>query len=224
MRKINYLRKAAEKNEDSPMIEEWDDGELSDASKAVENRRNLKGTSYLDETGKRFSFIYRAVNADEWLFKPMDYVTMSTKFAHEHAEHNLVVDEEDQHVLSLMVKSELIFNASNPGEYFYDGPEVKGKRHVGKVYQSLRSINMNLGRANRYLNKFSDKGLIPGGLADDSDESDFNPEELAKGIKVEMEHTDDEEVAKEISMDHLYESEDYYKFLSKMEKEMKESE
>jgi RNase H-fold protein (predicted Holliday junction resolvase) len=39
------------------------------------------------------------------------------------------------------------------------------------------------------------------------------PEELAVGIKVEMEHTDDPEEAKKIAMDHLAERPDYYKKL-----------
>lgn len=41
--------------------------------------------------------------------------------------------------------------------------------------------------------------------------------ELIKGIKVELEHTDDEKVAKEIAMDHLYEDPHYYSKLKKME-------
>jgi hypothetical protein len=42
------------------------------------------------------------------------------------------------------------------------------------------------------------------------DESDFNPEELQKGIGIEMEHTDDEETAKTIALDHLTENPKYY--------------
>ena len=41
------------------------------------------------------------------------------------------------------------------------------------------------------------------------------PAELAKGIKVEMEHTDDVEVAKKIAMDHLAENPNYYSDLEK---------
>ena len=39
--------------------------------------------------------------------------------------------------------------------------------------------------------------------------------ELAKGIKVEMEHTSDPEVAKKIAMDHLAENPNYYSDLEK---------
>lgn len=42
-------------------------------------------------------------------------------------------------------------------------------------------------------------------------------EQLKKGLKVEMEHVKDEDVAREIVMDHLYEDPKYYDKLSKME-------
>ena len=41
--------------------------------------------------------------------------------------------------------------------------------------------------------------------------------EFKKGIEVEMEHTDDESVAKEIAIDHLWEDPDYYSKLEKVE-------
>ena len=41
------------------------------------------------------------------------------------------------------------------------------------------------------------------------------------GIKVEMEHVDDESLAREIALDHLFEIPDYYTRLDKMEKEAK---
>lgn len=64
------------------------------------------------------------------------------------------------------------------------------------------------------------KDKIPGGKADKKKPSDFDPETIAKGIKVELEHTDDPELAKEIVLDHLTEFEDYYEALDKMEKEL----
>ena len=51
-------------------------------------------------------------------------------------------------------------------------------------------------------------------------EKDVPPEELKKGIDIEKEHIDDEEVQKKIALDHLAESHDYYKGLDKMEKEL----
>ena len=49
-------------------------------------------------------------------------------------------------------------------------------------------------------------------------EEDVDAEELAKGIKVEMEHTDDPEEAKKIALQHLAELKDYYSRLEKIEK------
>lgn len=43
--------------------------------------------------------------------------------------------------------------------------------------------------------------------------------ELAKGVKVELEHTDNADVAREIALDHLDEYPDYYDRLEKVEKE-----
>ena len=42
--------------------------------------------------------------------------------------------------------------------------------------------------------------------------------QLALGIRVEMEHTDDPREAREIALDHLMELPDYYSRLAKMEK------
>jgi hypothetical protein len=60
--------------------------------------------------------------------------------------------------------------------------------------------------------------VIGGGLADDKSAKDFDKVELEKGVLVEMEHTTDRKIAKEIAMDHLTEDKDYYKKLAKMEK------
>lgn len=49
----------------------------------------------------------------------------------------------------------------------------------------------------------------------------FINEQLIKGIKVEMEHTDNPEVARKIALDHLYENPFYYEYLDKMEEELK---
>lgn len=61
--------------------------------------------------------------------------------------------------------------------------------------------------------KFKDR--IKGGMADDKLPSDFDQDQLIKGIKVEMEHTDNMLTAKEIAMDHLTEDPRYYDKLAK---------
>lgn len=59
------------------------------------------------------------------------------------------------------------------------------------------------------------------GLADKKNitEKDVDPNELAMGIKVEMEHTNNPATAKKIALDHLAEIPDYYTRLKKMEQD-----
>lgn len=56
-----------------------------------------------------------------------------------------------------------------------------------------------------------------GGLADFAPDDNFDAEQLKMGIEVEMEHTDDPKMAKEIAKDHLKEDPKYYTKLKKME-------
>lgn len=92
------------------------------------SRHSQKGRSYSEVKGKRWVAIYRAVDADEFYINQMDYVTLSRKFAIGHAEHEAAVDDQDQHVLYTTVKAEHVFEAPNPGEWFYDGPRVRARR------------------------------------------------------------------------------------------------
>jgi hypothetical protein len=48
-------------------------------------------------------------------------------------------------------------------------------------------------------------------------EDDVDPEQLSMGIRVEMEHTGHESIAKKIALDHLAEDPKYYTKLKKME-------
>lgn len=60
-------------------------------------------------------------------------------------------------------------------------------------------------------------GVLPGGYADKAGKkvSDVDQEQLRKGVKVEMEHTTDPKIAREIAMDHLTEHPRYYDKLLK---------
>lgn len=62
------------------------------------------------------------------------------------------------------------------------------------------------------------KDKLKGGAGDNRPDSDFDEKALQKGIKHELEHTDDESVAKEIAKDHLTEDPNYYDKLDKIEK------
>ena len=67
----------------------------------------------------------------------------------------------------------------------------------------------------RYKRIFKED-LLPGGIGDNSKDSDFDKKEITLGNKVEKEHTDDIEIAKEITRDHLSEpgNERYYSDLA----------
>lgn len=62
--------------------------------------------------------------------------------------------------------------------------------------------------------------ILPGGLADNLTDDTFIAEQVAKGIEVELEHTDSIEVAKDIAKDHLVENPKYYNHLEEMEDSM----
>jgi len=75
--------------------------------------------------------------------------------------------------------------------------------------------NYSMLKIKRKIKEFKDQ--MPGGVADKMLPSDFDSEQLQKGIKHELEHTKDIKIAKEIAMDHLAEDPVYYDKLEKIE-------
>ena len=89
-----------------------------------------------------------------------------------------------------------------------------------------------------YTSKSKDIERIPGGKAKGHDCSEYNSTQLQKGLVIEQEHIEGsdlpkkvkDDVAREISKDHLEESQDkkgkkggkYYDKLQKLEKRIKE--
>ena len=70
---------------------------------------------------------------------------------------------------------------------------------------------------NTYIKTSSRCDILPGGLADKKEITDFDEKDLEQGTKVELEHTKYKNIAREITMDHLTEDKDYYKKLKKIE-------
>ena len=62
-------------------------------------------------------------------------------------------------------------------------------------------------------------GFIYSGLFAKSNKGiqDIDPEQLRMGVSVELEHTDNELIARKIALDHLVEIPSYYTLLAKME-------
>jgi hypothetical protein len=56
---------------------------------------------------------------------------------------------------------------------------------------------------------------LPGGVGDNTPTDKVDPNQLSIGVQVEMEHTNDPEIAQEIAMDHLTEDPEYYTKLIK---------
>ena len=70
------------------------------------------------------------------------------------------------------------------------------------------------------------KDHIPGGRADKKTPSDFNHKSIEKGKDIEFEHTNDPDIAREITMDHLEEFPEYYSDkngLPEMERKLKDT-
>lgn len=78
-----------------------------------------------------------------------------------------------------------------------------------------------LGAGAYWLFKDDDKplNLLPGGKGDNLDEEDVDQDELMKGLEVEMEHTTNKKIAREIALDHLAEDPEYYTKLEAIHKE-----
>jgi len=55
-------------------------------------------------------------------------------------------------------------------------------------------------------------------------DSDYDEQQLKRGIKIELEHGQSEPLAKRICKDHLDENPKYYDYLDEMEKKMKKAE
>ena len=79
-------------------------------------------------------------------------------------------------------------------------------------------FGVELAKALRLVLSLTKGGKIPGGLASEKSPVDFDRKQLADGTAVELEHTSDRAIAREIAMDHLTEDPDYYRKLKKIEK------
>ena len=66
----------------------------------------------------------------------------------------------------------------------------------------------------RFLTSLRDR--LPGGKASGMSPRAFDPEQLKIGMRVELEHTPDPRIAREIAMDHLAEDPTYYTKLARV--------
>lgn len=116
---------------------------LQDLAGIQESEREL-GKRLSDTQGKQKVWVYRAVGPGITNFYDRDYVTLSKKFAIEHAENNHIYNEEQQQVIRALISTENLYDAANPGEYLYSGPELQGKVYYvtkGLDYEGFEELS-----------------------------------------------------------------------------------
>jgi len=100
---------------------------ISEVLKEEFNGARELGAPLSSKTNNTYITAYRAVDGGVENFFDKDFVTLSKKFAIEHAESNHIVYEEQQKVIAALISTENIYEATNPGEYLYSGPDKKGR-------------------------------------------------------------------------------------------------
>jgi len=106
------------------------------------------------------------------------------------------------------------------------GMTYSGSNEHGGIWYDKKGRTYIINYDKKYAEKLNTKkknfgsytpNNIKGGLADNINPKYFNQLELGKGIKVELEHTNDPKIAREIATDHLSENPKYYEELEKIE-------
>jgi hypothetical protein len=91
-------------------------------------------------------------------------------------------------------------------------------------YVQKRMLNKDFDDSSKEPVVAAKKDIIPGGNADKKSPSDFSKKDVERGKAIEKEHTNNDDIAKEITIDHLEEHKDYYVGLEHMENALKEIE
>jgi len=124
-------------------LEKWD---IIDKKIIAEDDDRKLGKSLADKISSPFVVIFRAAPKDIFEFRNKDYITLSKKFAIEHAENNHVYHEEPFHVIQALVPTKNVYDAYNPGEYFFSGESKKAKEiYMSKgpdEYEGLDELNL----------------------------------------------------------------------------------
>jgi hypothetical protein len=116
-----------------------------------------------------------------------------------------------------------IIGKQDTWELYIDGATLSGR---GSMHDSLQdAFNASQENVQEDLDEppFETKTYTPEEIADHHEVNlSMIDHELRKGMAVEMEHTNDMQVAMEITLDHLYEMPNYYSKLSDMEGNLSE--
>jgi len=134
------------------------------------------------------------VPSDKWAKYPLPYDTKM-----EFAEGDEEIDDEE---LTMSVPQGEMDDANNPANLDIN---------QNATPDDGMSLEPESDEVEQIANDKEEVGeLIPGGKGDGKSPLEFTPDQILKGMKVEMEHTDDPMFALEITMDHLTEDPEYY--------------
>jgi hypothetical protein len=93
--------------------------------------------------------------------------------------------------------------------------KINGKNQIVDYSPEIEEIMKQSISGN--IDKEKSAQVLEGGVGDETEASDVDPEQLKEGLSTEEEHTDDEKEAEEIALDHLTEDPEYYSKLKEME-------
>jgi len=94
----------------------------------------------------------------------------------------------------------------------WGGWKLQGEYPLAGQTLLLGGVGTVLYNGRNYM-RIQREGLIPGGYAAGKSAKDFDSSQLRAGMRVEMEHTTEPDIAREIAMDHLMEDPRYYEKL-----------
>lgn len=93
----------------------------------------------------------------------------------------------------------------------------EGDDYMGPDIKKLLAPVIAKAAAADKISRSGQNDLLPGGEADNLPDREFSAPALAEGAKHEHEHTDNDQIAKEIAKDHLQEDPAYYKKVEAIE-------
>jgi hypothetical protein len=108
--------------------------------------------------------------------------------------------------ITVALRRKGVLQENNVGKF--DAPTSRGELKAAAEFS----------RSGAKLSRSGQKDLLPGGKADNVPDREISTPALAEGAQHEREHTDDDQVAKEIAKDHLQEDTAYYEKIKKIEK------
>lgn len=213
-----YLRVAGDRGAENILSNKYESGELS--VPAEYSARGADYSIYLRDlvTGNRnmtpeevkvvFDELY---NENKRAHKTMPEFKMMAALALAGKDERFVKDPKYAPILfDQMLSAQHVTGSVFP----YDVPSLR-KEYAKEFFRNEAKASRNWVAKKKW-------NVLKGGKAEGRKPSDFDQKELAMGIRVEMEHTNDKRFATEIAMDHLaeYPGVKYYTELAKMEKRL----